>query len=42
MRNRLVDILGVDLAEDMHEEGGQGCARELRFDTENVSICNCC
>ncbi|XP_021751487.1 protein FAR-RED IMPAIRED RESPONSE 1-like [Chenopodium quinoa] len=36
MRNHLVDILGVDLAEALREEEGHGCARrELRFDSEN-------
>ncbi|XP_021775529.1 uncharacterized protein LOC110739381 [Chenopodium quinoa] len=41
MRNRLEDILGVDLAEAMRdvEEGGHGCKRELRFNSENgVSV----
>ena len=39
MRNRLEDILGVDLAEAIREDGedGHGCARELRFDSETVS-----
>uniref|UniRef100_A0A803MT87 Protein kinase domain-containing protein n=1 Tax=Chenopodium quinoa TaxID=63459 RepID=A0A803MT87_CHEQI len=36
MRNRVEDILGVDLAEAIREDGedGHGCARELRFDFE--------
>ncbi|XP_021749382.1 protein FAR-RED IMPAIRED RESPONSE 1-like [Chenopodium quinoa] len=40
MRNRVEDILGVDLAEAIREDGedGHGCARELRFDSEMVGF----
>ncbi|XP_021729927.1 protein FAR-RED IMPAIRED RESPONSE 1-like [Chenopodium quinoa] len=37
---RLADMLGVDLAEALREDGedGRGCARELRFDSDNVGV----
>ncbi|XP_021730985.1 uncharacterized protein LOC110697887 isoform X2 [Chenopodium quinoa] len=40
MKMRLDDILGIELAEALGDDGeeGHGCAKELRFDCENAGF----